>query len=307
MSSSDDGARVWLCCAGCGEPVCELPGDGSTSGDDAQKVRAHTCTGDETGQGAGQRSYDAMLRAVVEAHTLGLCPVDGPCDDCDCHDPHHDAERAEAQLIVTALGLAAAGRDDLTGDQLRVENDRLTREVRRLNDEALLARSDLLESLDEMQRGEGRVLRPLPPGSGDRLGATAELAEPDAGTDPAELARYELHLVARCLYAARATAERLAEENLALRSAIDDQRDAVENLTALAAMLRVQRNTYGLGVEKARDLAVRWRTSDVLTHVLLGRELDATLDVAMTINAGAVVREGDDDDDGEGGRGDRDE
>jgi hypothetical protein len=49
--------------------------------------------------------------------------------------------------------LRAAGQD----------RDLLDQVWRRLEDGALLDRDDLRESLDQMRRGEGRVLRPLPP------------------------------------------------------------------------------------------------------------------------------------------------
>ena len=50
--------------------------------------------------------------------------------------------------------LRAAGQDrDLLEDQV----------WRRLTDATLLDRDDLRESLAQMRRGEGRVLRPLPP------------------------------------------------------------------------------------------------------------------------------------------------
>jgi len=48
--------------------------------------------------------------------------------------------------------LRAAGQD----------RDLLNQVWRRLTDAALLDRDDLRESLDQMRRGEGRVLRPLP-------------------------------------------------------------------------------------------------------------------------------------------------
>jgi len=41
------------------------------------------------------------------------------------------------------------------------DRDLLDEVWRRLSDEALLARSDLQESIEQMRRGEGRVLRPL--------------------------------------------------------------------------------------------------------------------------------------------------
>lgn len=43
------------------------------------------------------------------------------------------------------------------------ERDLLDQVWRRLTDAALLDRDDLRESLDQMRRGEGRLLRPLPP------------------------------------------------------------------------------------------------------------------------------------------------
>jgi hypothetical protein len=48
--------------------------------------------------------------------------------------------------------LRAAGKDRDLLDEVR----------RRLSDETLLAREDLRESLNQMRRGEGRVLRPIP-------------------------------------------------------------------------------------------------------------------------------------------------
>jgi hypothetical protein len=48
--------------------------------------------------------------------------------------------------------LRAAGQD----------GDLLDQVWRRLEDAALLDRADLRESLDQMRRGEGRVLRPVP-------------------------------------------------------------------------------------------------------------------------------------------------
>jgi hypothetical protein len=43
------------------------------------------------------------------------------------------------------------------------DRDLLDQVWRRLSDAALLDRDDLRESLEQMRRGEGRVLRPLPP------------------------------------------------------------------------------------------------------------------------------------------------
>jgi DNA-binding transcriptional MerR regulator len=42
------------------------------------------------------------------------------------------------------------------------DRDLLDEVWRRLSDETLLERKDLTESLDQMRRGEGRVLRPIP-------------------------------------------------------------------------------------------------------------------------------------------------
>jgi len=50
--------------------------------------------------------------------------------------------------------LRAAGQD----------RDLLDQVWRRLEDAALLDRDDMRESLDQMRRGEGRILRPRPPG-----------------------------------------------------------------------------------------------------------------------------------------------
>jgi hypothetical protein len=44
------------------------------------------------------------------------------------------------------------------------DRDLLDQVWRSLTDAALLDRDDLRESLDQMARSEGRVLRPLPPG-----------------------------------------------------------------------------------------------------------------------------------------------
>jgi hypothetical protein len=37
---------------------------------------------------------------LVYWSSQGTCPLDGPCEDCDCWDPAHHLERAQAAFLV---------------------------------------------------------------------------------------------------------------------------------------------------------------------------------------------------------------
>lgn len=41
-----------------------------------------------------------IAEAITRCHTNGLCPAAGPCADCDCHDPQHELELAEADAVM---------------------------------------------------------------------------------------------------------------------------------------------------------------------------------------------------------------
>lgn len=47
---------------------------------------------------------DQIAQQLCWAFTGGLCPLDGPCTECDCYDPHHEVMRAEADKIISIIG-----------------------------------------------------------------------------------------------------------------------------------------------------------------------------------------------------------
>ena len=55
---------------------------------------------------------------LVYWHSQGLCALDGPCADCDCWDPQHQLERAQAAWLLSRGWHLAAG-----GPALRVAAD----------------------------------------------------------------------------------------------------------------------------------------------------------------------------------------
>lgn len=46
---------------------------------------------------------DQIADILVQRHTSGLCPLNGPCEACDCFDPQHRQERDDADAIVALL------------------------------------------------------------------------------------------------------------------------------------------------------------------------------------------------------------
>lgn len=44
---------------------------------------------------------DRLAGDLVHWQTQGLCPLNGPCADCDCFDPQHQMERAQAAWLLT--------------------------------------------------------------------------------------------------------------------------------------------------------------------------------------------------------------
>jgi len=46
---------------------------------------------------------DDVAAALVTQRTNGLCPLDGPCEDCDCFDSQHQQERADADVILAVI------------------------------------------------------------------------------------------------------------------------------------------------------------------------------------------------------------
>lgn len=65
---------------------------------------------------------DQIAAALVHEITQGLCPLNGPCDDCDCFDPQHERERRIADTAMPAIQAELDQRD--------TEIDRLTRSAK---------------------------------------------------------------------------------------------------------------------------------------------------------------------------------
>jgi hypothetical protein len=43
---------------------------------------------------------DLIAERLTRNRTNGLCPLNGPCDACDCFDPQHPHERDDAEQIL---------------------------------------------------------------------------------------------------------------------------------------------------------------------------------------------------------------
>ena len=46
---------------------------------------------------------EVVAQVLVSHHTNGLCPLDGPCEMCDCFDPTHRYERETTDAVLAAL------------------------------------------------------------------------------------------------------------------------------------------------------------------------------------------------------------
>lgn len=47
--------------------------------------------------------HTIIAQAIVDCHTSGLCPLDGPCETCDCFNPKHEQEKYEAKYAIEKL------------------------------------------------------------------------------------------------------------------------------------------------------------------------------------------------------------
>lgn len=41
-----------------------------------------------------------LTKVITDFQSNGLCPVDGPCEECDCFDPKHTLAAREARFIL---------------------------------------------------------------------------------------------------------------------------------------------------------------------------------------------------------------